>query len=174
MKKIGMKDYAMTLEAHANGGCHAHMIALFGNRAIGIHKSRVKKRKREYRHGKDYIYRLNDIGLLCKIKRAWADALSYSLDSAFVDVIGCGDSGLVGYVTKELKKASSCEQALKLLKKNDETIEKKTRKAAQKKVLAFYFADRLKMRLLNVSRGMGAEEPEEGEMPEADLIKNVL
>jgi hypothetical protein len=175
MRKLKMTEYVMTLEAHANGGCHAHMVALFRDRAIGIHKCPVKRKKRKYRHGKEYVYRLNDIGLLVKIKEAWASALGYSPDSAFVDVIGCGDSDLVGYITKELKKASSCEKAIKLLAKNAETTEKEQREAARKKVLAFYFGNRLKMRLLHVSRSIGADaEPEEGELPEAESIRNVI
>jgi hypothetical protein len=175
IRRMGMTDYAMTLEAHANGGCHAHMIAMFGDRGIGIHKCLVKKWKRKYRHGKEYVYRLNDTGLLGKIKKAWADALHYNLDSAFVDVIGCGDTDLVDYITKELKKASSCETAIKLLKQNDGTIEKEKIEAARKKVLAFYLAGKLKMRLLHVSKGIEAgTEPEEGEPPEADLITNVI
>jgi hypothetical protein len=173
MRRMGMSEYVMTLEAHKNGGCHAHMVALFGDRAIGVHKCPVKRRKQKYRHGKECVYRLNDIGLLAKIKKAWASALGYSPDSAFVDIIGCGDSELANYITKELKKASSCEKALKLLAKNDE--KKEQREAAQKKVLAFYFADKFKMRLLHVSRGIGADaEPEEGELPEADSIRNVI
>ncbi|MDR1250663.1 MAG: hypothetical protein LBK62_00695, partial [Treponema sp.] len=116
MRRLNMTDFALTLEAHASGGCHAHMIAIFGDRGIGIHKRTVKKKKRKYRHGSESVYRLNDTGLLYKIKKAWADALCYSLDRAFVDVIGCGDSDLANYITKELKKASSCEKALKLLK----------------------------------------------------------
>jgi hypothetical protein len=173
MRKMGMKEYVMTLEAHANGGCHAHMIAMFGNRGIGIHKCPVKKMKMKYRNGKEYVYRLNDTELLYKIKKAWADALRYSLDSAFLDIIGCGDDDLAGYVTKELKKASSCERAIKLLEKNEGTKEQK--KAARKKVLAFHFAGVLKMRLLNVSRGMGADaEPEEDELPETEFIMNVI
>jgi hypothetical protein len=175
MRRMGMTEYAMTLEAHANGGCHAHMIAMFGDRGFGIHKCLVRKRKWKHRHGKEYVYRLNDTGLLGKIKKAWADALRYSPDGAFVDVIGCGDSDLVDYITKELKKASSCETAIKLLQQNDGTIEKERIEAAQKKVLAFYLADKLKMRLLHVSKGIEAgAEPEEGELPEADLIKNVI
>jgi hypothetical protein len=64
MRRLGMTEYVMTLEAHVSGGCHAHMLALMGDRGIGIHKCPVKKRKQKYRHGKEYIYRLNDIGLL--------------------------------------------------------------------------------------------------------------
>jgi hypothetical protein len=37
MRRLNMTDFALTLEAHASGGCHAHMIALFGDRGIGIH-----------------------------------------------------------------------------------------------------------------------------------------
>jgi hypothetical protein len=111
--------------------------------------------------------------ILGEIKKAWANAMRCSLDCAFTDVIGCGDDELVGYVMKELKKASSCEKAVKQLERNEGTKEQK--EAAQKKVLAFYHADKHKMRLLNVSRGIGAGgEPEEGEMPEADLIMNVI
>jgi hypothetical protein len=121
------------------------------------------------------VYRLNDTGLLYKIKKAWADALGRSLDRAFVDVIGCGDSDLANYITKEMKKASSCEKAIKLLKQETGTAEQEKRDAARKKVLAFYFADKLKMRLLHVSKGIGAKaEPEEGEMPEAEFIEKVI
>jgi hypothetical protein len=43
MRRLKITGYAMTLEAHANGGCHARMIAIFG---VVIHKCPVKKRKK--------------------------------------------------------------------------------------------------------------------------------
>jgi hypothetical protein len=155
LRKMGMKNYAMTLEAHENGGCHAHMIAIFGNQ-IKMHATKGDK------------YRVNDIEIIYKIKKAWADALGYDMDSAFVDVLACGNSGLVGYITKELKKTASCEKAIRNVEVNKDSPGDK------KKILAFYFADRNKMRLLYVSKGIGVQaEPEEGETP-TDLITDVI
>jgi hypothetical protein len=156
LRKLGMTDYAMTLEAHENGGCHAHMIAIFNNQ-IKMHATKGDK------------YRVNDIELVYRIKRAWADALGYNMDSAFVDVLACGNASLVGYITKELKKTSSCEKAMRNVEAGND------RPDDRKKLLAFYLADKHRMRLLYVSKGISAEpEPEEDETPEADLITNVI
>ena len=150
-----MIEYAMTLEAHENGGCHAHMIAIF-NRQIKIHATKGDK------------YRVNNIETVYKIKKAWADALNYDMDSAFADVLACGNSGLVGYITKELKKTASCEKAMRNVERNKDSP------SDRKKILAFYFADKCKMRLLYVSKGISTtQEPEEGETS-ADLITNVI
>jgi hypothetical protein len=155
LRKMGMTDYAMTLEAHENGGCHAHMIAIF-RKEIKMHATRGDK------------YRVNDVEIIYKIKKAWADALNYDMESAFVDVMACGNAGLVSYITKELKKTASCEKAIKNVEVNKGTADDK------KKILAFYFADKNKMRLLYVSKGICAtEEPEEKEIP-TDLITNVI
>jgi hypothetical protein len=155
LRKMGMKNYAMTLEAHENGGCHAHMIAIF-DKEMKMHATKGDK------------YRVNDIEIIYKIKKAWADALGYGMDSAFVDVLACGNSGLVGYITKELKKTASCEKAMRNVEVNKDSP------SDRKKILAFYFADRNKMRLLYVSKGIGVQaEPEEGETP-TDLITNVI
>jgi hypothetical protein len=155
LRKMGMINYTMTLEAHENGGCHAHMIAIF-KKAIKMHATKEKK------------YRLNDIGIMYKIKKAWADALDYDMDSAFVDVLACGNSNLVGYITKELKKTASCEKAIKNVEVNKDTPNDR------KKILAFYFAMKNKMRLIYVSKGLCATaEPEEGATP-TDLITNVI
>jgi hypothetical protein len=108
LRKLGMKNYVMTLEAHEAGGCHAHMIAIFDEK-IRIHATKENK------------YRINDIELLYKIKKAWANALGYNMESAFVDVVACGNHNLVGYITKELKKASSCEKAIKNIERESET-----------------------------------------------------
>jgi hypothetical protein len=156
LRKMGMKDYAMTLEAHENGGCHAHMIAIF-DRQIKAHATRGDK------------YRVNDIELIYKIKKAWADALGYNMDSAFVDVLACGNASLASYITKELKKTASCEKALRNAEAGND------RPDDRKKILAFYLADKHKMRLLYVSKGISTdEEPEEGESPDSDLITNVI
>jgi hypothetical protein len=155
LRKTGMIDFVMTLEAHEAGGCHAHMIAIFKEK-IKIHATKENK------------YRVNDIELVYKIKKAWANALNYDMESAFVDVMACGNNNLVGYITKELKKASSCEKAIKNVEKENDTP------SDRKKILAFYLADKHKMRLLYVSKGICAEEPKEDEIPEGDLINNVI
>jgi hypothetical protein len=155
LRKLGMKNYVMTIEAHEAGGCHAHMIAIFNDR-IKIHATKENR------------YRMNDIELLYKIKKAWASSLGYDMDSAFVDIVACGNHNLIGYITKELKKASSCEKAIKNIEKENDTP------SDRKKVLAFYFADKYKMRLLYVSKGICAAEPEENVIPETDLINNVI
>jgi hypothetical protein len=158
LRNLGMIDYAMTLEAHEAGGCHAHMIAIF-DKQLKTHATKGKE------------YRVNDIELVYKIKKAWANALGYNMDSAFVDVLACGNSGLVGYITKELKKTASCEKALRNAEAGND------RPDDRKKILAFYFADRHRLRLLYVSKGIGAgvePEPEEDEPPQADLITNVI
>jgi hypothetical protein len=155
LRKMGMKNYAMTLEAHENGGCHAHMIAIF-EKTIKMHATKGDK------------YRVNDIELIYKIKKAWADALGYDMDSAFVDILACGSTGLVGYITKELKKTQSCEKAIRNVEAN---VGKPSDK---KKILTFYFAGRNKMRLLYVSKGISATaEQNEGEMP-IEFITNVI
>jgi hypothetical protein len=156
LRKLGMIDYAMTLEAHENGGCHAHMIAIF-DKTIKMHATKGDK------------YSVNDIELLYKIKKAWANALGYNMDSAFVDILACGDGGLTSYIMKELKKTTSCEKAMQRVEVNNDKPEDR------KKILAFYFADRNRMRLLYVSKGLSAEpEPEEGETPQAEFITNVI
>jgi hypothetical protein len=155
LRKMGMINYAMTLEAHENGGCHAHMIAIF-KKAIKMHATKGDK------------YRINDIEIIYKVKKAWADALGYDMDSAYVDVLACGSDSLVGYITKELKKTASCEKSIKNVEVNKDTPNDR------KKILAFYFAEKNKMRLLYVSKGICAtEEPDENEVP-ADLITNVI
>jgi hypothetical protein len=113
-------------------------------------------------------YRLNNIETIYKIKKAWADALGYDMDNAFVDVLACGNNGLVSYITKELKKTASCEKAIRNVEVNRDSPNDR------KKILAFYFADKRKMRLLYVSKGICVQaEPEEGATP-ADLITNVI
>jgi hypothetical protein len=153
---MGMIDYVETLEAHENGGCHVHMIAIFSE-PVKIHATKGDK------------YRVNNIELLYKIKKAWADALGYDMDSAFVDVLACGNDGLCGYIMKELKKTASCEKAVRNAEVNRDSP------SDRKKMLAFYFADRHKMRLLHVSKGFGVQaEPEEGETPDPESITNVI
>jgi hypothetical protein len=155
LRKMGMINYAMTLEAHENGGCHAHMIAIF-DKTIKMHATRGDK------------YRVNNIELIYKVKKAWADALDYDMDSAFVDILACGNTGLAGYIVKELKKTASCEKAIRNTEVNKDTP------SDRKKILAFYFAGKNKMRLLYVSKGICAtEEPDEEEVP-TDLITNVI
>jgi hypothetical protein len=155
LRKMGMRDYAMTLEAHENGGCHVHMIAIFSE-SVKIHATKGDK------------YRVNNIELLYKIKKAWADALGYDMDSAFVDVLACGNDGLCGYITKELKKNASCEKAMRNVDANKDSP------SDRKKILAFYFAGKHRIRLLYVSKGISATaEPEEGETP-TEFITNVI
>jgi hypothetical protein len=156
MRTLGMTDYVMTLEAHEAGGCHAHMATVF-NRPLKTFIAREEKR------------RLVDIELLYKIKKAWSNALGYEMDEAFSDIVACSNNNLIGYIVKELKKTSSCEKAIKNIKAGRDTP------ADRKKVMAFYLADKHKMRLLYVSKGISADaEPEEGEPPDSDLITNVI
>jgi hypothetical protein len=156
LRKLGMIDYVMTIEAHEKGGCHAHMIAIF-DKQIKMHATKGDK------------YRVNDIELVYKIKRAWADALGYDMDSAFVDILACGNGGLVNYITKELKKTASCEKAMRNVDANND------KPNDRKKILAFYFADRHRLRLLYVSKGISAgAEPEEGEPKDSEFITNVI
>jgi hypothetical protein len=171
LRKIGMKEYVMCLESFESGACHGHITVIF------------KEEKEAFRYvGKDgkITYRLSDIDLIYRIKSAWAKALNRKMQESQIDILACVDEKAIHYVTKELKKVNACEKALKKLQgwKNRESKTKEEKKEisnCKKKVLAFYQADKYNMRLLYVSKGLGAgAEPEEGEMPDSALVTNVI
>jgi hypothetical protein len=171
LRKYGMTEYVMCLEAFESGACHGHITVIFN------------EKKEAFKYvGKDkkITYRFSDIDLIYRIKLAWAKALGRKMQEAQIDILACVDRKSVHYVTKELKKVNACEKALKKLEKwkgrKPKTKEEKKEIAdSKKKVLAFYQADKNNMRLLYVSKGLGAgKEPDEGEMPENALVKNVI
>lgn len=144
LRKYGMIEYAMCLEAFETGACHGHITVIFS------------EKKEAFRHigkeGKE-TYRFTDLDIIYKVKSAWAKALGRKMQDAQTDILACVDEKSLSYITKELKKANSCEKALKELnkweKKKPTTKEEKKKVAdSKKKVLAFYQAERHNMRLL--------------------------
>jgi hypothetical protein len=170
LRKYGMIEYAMCLEAFETGACHGHITVIFG-----------EKREAFQYIGKDgkETYRFCDIDMVCKIKLAWAKALGRKMQDAQIDILACVNEKSLGYITKELKKANSCEKALKKLEKwegkEPKTKEEKKEIAdSKKKVLAFYQAEKHNMRLLYVSKGLGTGEPEKDQEPEDALVTNLI
>jgi hypothetical protein len=157
LRRLGMVKFVATLEAHAAGGCHCHLVGIFKS-DLPVKEIGGKRR-------------LGSQDLLWKIKVSWAKSLGRTLDEAFIDVIAA-DEDAAGYVMKELKKVNSCEESLKRFSAGTATSDD------AKRIFAFYFADKYRMRLLQTSRGLVVPaEPEEGTVPsseETDLISNVI
>jgi uncharacterized protein YkuJ len=169
LRKVGMIEYAMCLEAFETGACHGHITVIFDEK-----KETFKHIRKD---GKE-TYRFCDIDMIYKIKSAWAKALGRKMQDAQTDILACVDGQSLGYITKELKKANSCEKALKTLEKwegkEPRTKEEKKEIAdSKKKVLAFYQADRHNMRLLYVSKGLGMKEPEKKPESDTALVTNL-
>jgi hypothetical protein len=157
--------YVMTVEAHRMGGCHAHA-QLILRKSVKMYEDREE------------VWRCADETLRRKIKQKWADSLGVPVERAHCDIEAVHDSNTAQYLLKELKKVDSCEQAVKNLRGNAYDGELSDRQLRQKikdekKVLAFYFAIKNKMRMLRVSRNFAkaAIAETEAEKHEADLIE---
>jgi hypothetical protein len=161
MRKLGMVAYINTIEAHADGGAHCHFLIIMASSVKMVVD----------RNGK---YRVKSEMLRTQIKEAWARARGkgHNIDDSFVDIVACNDEHATEYITKELKKASACEYAVKRYGKNDypwatdKELAKYERDADVKKIWAFYFADRLKMRMFFASKGLSTKEPEDDKLPD--------
>lgn len=151
IKKFGVREYIVGIESYRAGGCHAHVQVML-DRLVGMELIKDK-------------YRIRDGTLRKGIKELWAHCLGCPLKEAHSDIQAVHSKELAGYITKELKKASSCEEALKRYDQG-----KATEKDEQK-ILVFYLAGLEKMRLLRVSRGLGSGK-EEGSIhkDDTDLI----
>lgn len=144
LRKLGVVDYCLALEAFEGSGFHIHLVVIL-DRTVSMLKHISTKKKR-----RKLTYRLTNLELLLSFKQAWADAVRKPLKEAQSDVQCCYSKGFAGYLVKELKKASSVESALKRYRQGKETS------ADVKKIIAFYMADKLRIRLLRVSRGLSS------------------
>lgn len=148
IKNLGFKSFMSVLEAHADGGCHAHLV--------------IKQ------HGKPFPYfldrkgkaRLDDERLREKLQAAWG---------GHVDIQVITSSGAGDYIQKEIGKASHIEEALKRAKAGE------AKKSDVKKLWAHYQATRRKIRRWGVSRDLikhmtNTTEPEELEPPEYVML----
>jgi hypothetical protein len=161
VRRLGVTDYIVGVEAFRGGGCHAHIMLIF-NRQHKMYET-VDEDGR-------IIYRLEDIALRNRLKTLWANALKRDIDQAHCDIQAVWSQALAGYITKELKKAGSCEEPMKRLRSGEASPHD------EQTVLAFYLARRHKMRLLRVSKGLrcaGKTETAEGVLDEGltDLIQ---
>jgi hypothetical protein len=157
--------YVITVEAHRLGGCHAHA-QLVLRRPVGM-----------YEDDKG-VYRCANEEIRQKIKQKWADSLGVPIAQAHCDIQAVHDEQAARYLLKELKKVDSCEEAVKRLKGktyDGELDERQLRKKIkdEKKVLAFYYAIKNKMRMLRTSKNLAKklEKVIEQEPPEVDLIE---
>jgi hypothetical protein len=157
LKRQGLEDYVYVIEAHEDGGCHAHLLL------------RWKKEIHTFLHnGKT---RITNRELLRRMKE-W---------DGFVDVQGIDDGDVKrveGYLSKELGKYGHYEDALKRAKRNwsDEGDEVK-QKADKKRLWTYYYSDVLKTRLYGSGRGLKTQQtqPERSEGREpTDLITYMI
>jgi hypothetical protein len=154
--------YVITVEAHRLGGCHAHAQIVL-DRQVEMYEDEKGK------------YRCADERLRKKIKQKWADSLGVPVEQAHCDIQAVHDEQAAQYLLKELRKVDSCEEAVKRLKGKtyagelDQWLLKKKIKD-EKKVLAFYFAIKNKMRMLRTSKSLSVKNENENEKLEDDLI----
>jgi hypothetical protein len=141
LRRNGFDEYIEGIEAHFLGGCHSHLI---------IHH----KEKLETVLDKGRITRLADKTLEQIIKAAWQRCFNGRRAKVDIQVIDDLD-GAAAYLSKELGRESHIESALKRFKrdwtgKDDEDYKKQD----IKKLLGWYFANKLKIRRWNMSRGL--------------------
>lgn len=136
--------YVGVLEAHEEGGCHAHVVLVTRE---PIHCARDSKGV--LRLPKTYRDQIRD---------AWGEN---------VDVRGSDSTAIAGYLTKELGKVNHVEDAIKRARMGQETA------SDRKKIWAYYWADVLGIRLLRVSRSIKVDPEEEVENPEDDRLDNL-
>jgi hypothetical protein len=166
LKQLGVKAYAMVVESTENGGCHHHAILIMDKLWDYVEIRDQKTNEIEYR--------IKSEQLRTDIKQAWADALDRPMDRAFVDLKMAVDERAINYVTKELGKASSVEDALRRTEKDQDTA------SDRKKILLHYYAGKYRLRLITISQSIAAivpPETKEGEQlprDESDLINNVI
>jgi hypothetical protein len=146
-KAWGFTDYVVVFEAHADGGCHAHVAIILPAPVSCRRMSSVSKHTGK----KTEILRLPD---------GYRDTLRkvYPYNS---DIRGSDSPAIAGYLTKELGKVNQCEDALKRYDEGRMTRDD------QKKIYAFYFACNLGKRLLRVSRSLPSMETLENELSDA-------
>jgi hypothetical protein len=141
LRRNGFDEYAECIEAHFLGGCHSHLI---------IHH----QEKLETVFDKERKSRLANKTLEQEIKAAWQRC--FNGRRAKVDIQVVHDlGGATAYLSKELGRESHIESALKRSKrgwtgKDDEDYKKQD----IKKLLGWYFANKLKIRRWNMSRGL--------------------
>lgn len=139
-KSMSIKHHIGVFEAHEGGGCHAHIVLVLPEMV----KCWVDK--------EGVLRSPEDLNAL--IKKLWGQN---------VDVRGARNSGIAGYLTKELGKTNHVEDAIKRAKKGEETP------SDRKKIWAYYWADKLNIRLLRVSHSLpSASEMEDVETEEID------
>jgi len=137
-KIVNLKHYVEVLEAHEQGGCHAHA-AIVLNQPITCQKI-------------NGILRVPD-SVRDKIRAAWGEN---------IDVRGADSSAIAGYLTKELGKSNHVEDAIKRARKGEETA------SDRKKLWAYYWADVLGIRLLRVSKSLPKVELDEDDPERLD------
>jgi hypothetical protein len=157
--------YVITVEAHRLGGCHAHA-QLILRKSVGMFEDEKE------------VWRCADEKLRQKIKQKWADSLSVPVAKAHCDIEAVHDENSARYVLKELKKVESCEQAVRNLKSkayDDELSDRQLKQKIkdEKKVLAFYYAIKNKMRMLRVSKTLAktVDDDKAEEEHDADWIE---
>lgn len=118
--------YHMTkIEAHKSGYCHCHILLVLPDTKKCFHDRKGK---------------LRNIELTNFIKQYWVHGNS--------DLVLASDKKLTEYVTKEMGKYAQIEDAIKRADKQQETDND------VKAIYTHYYADKLKMRLVNVSKSL--------------------
>jgi len=141
LRRNGFDEYIEGIEAHLLGGCHFHLI---------IHH----KEKLETVFDKEKKVRLANKTLEREIKAAWQRCFNGRRTKVDIQVVH--DLGkATAYLSKELGKESHIESALKRSKRDwtgngDEDYKKRD----IEKLFGWYFANKLRIRRWNMSRGL--------------------
>jgi hypothetical protein len=141
LRRNGFDEYIECIEAHFFGGCHSHLI---------IHH----KEKLDTVFDKERKARLANKTLEREIKAAWRRC--FTGRSAKADIQVVHDLGsCTAYLSKELGRESHIESALKRSKRDWTSNGDEDHKRRDiKKLLGWYFANKLKLRRWNMSRGL--------------------
>ena len=163
LRALGMSAYIAVKEAHADGGCHVHIVAGWENQLQSFERREWDDKNKKWVSRT----RLGNASLREAIKEAWP--------SGHVDVQVVRDEKIGSYLVKELGKASHIEDALRRARRNWEKDDDEKHRARDcKKLWAVYFAGKLKIRMITTSRNLPAVEPEEEEeAPPCDLINTM-
>jgi hypothetical protein len=162
LRDLGMDAYIAVKEAHAGGGCHAHIVARWDKSLPGFKRREWNPRRKVW----VTRWRLGDQSLRTAIKAAWP--------CGHVDIQLVQDERVGAYLTKELGKASHIEDALRRARRDwDRPDEDRFRERDVKKLWAVYYATTLKIRLITTSRNLPVVGDEEEGPPPGDLINTM-
>lgn len=135
-KKAGVIEYVRTSEAHLKGGCHLHCVFVLDT-MYDFYRS-------EDAEG-SIIYRNQSLEEL--FSKIWGS------DFGYINVQGVASGEASKYIMKELGKYSEVETALMFGDKDNAND--------TKKIMTYYMAIKLGVRLISTSRGISYKEIEE-------------